>query len=107
MGWNYGDLLDGCGAVRPSDAPALIHGERILTWGELTTRSNNLAQGMLEMGAVPGDKVAIYLRNCTEYMETLVACYKARLVPVNVNYRYRDDELHYIFDNSDAVITVY
>lgn len=107
MGWNYGDLLDGCGEVRPSDAPALIHGERVLTWGELTTRSNNLALGMLEMGAVPGDKVAIYLRNCTEYMETLVACYKARLVPVNVNYRYRDDELHYIFDNSDAVITVY
>lgn len=107
MGWNYGDLLDGCGEVRAPDTPALIHGDRVITWGELTTRSNNLALGMLEMGAVPGDKVAIYLRNCPEYMETLVACYKARLVPVNVNYRYRDDELHYIFENSDAAITVY
>ncbi len=107
MGWNYGDLLDGCGEVRPPETPAVIHGERTVTWGELTTRSNNLARGMLEMGAVAGDKVAIYLRNCPEYMETVVACYKARLVPVNVNYRYRDDELHYIFDNSDAVITVH
>ena len=106
MGWNYGDLLDGCGEVRPADTPALIHGDTVMSWGELTARSNNLARGMIGMGAVPGDKVAIYLRNCAEYMETLVACYKARLVPVNVNYRYRDDELHYIFDNSDAVITV-
>jgi acyl-CoA synthetase (AMP-forming)/AMP-acid ligase II len=107
MEWNYGDLLDGCGEVLPPETPALIHGDRTLSWGELTARSNNLARGMLEMGAVPGDKVAIYLRNCAEYMEAAAACYKARLVPVNVNYRYRDDELYYILDNSDAVISVH
>ena len=107
MSWNYGDLLDGCGAVIDPGAPALIHGDTIISWGEFTARSNNIAKGMLDMGAVAGDKVAIYLRNGPEYMETLAACFKARLVPVNVNYRYRDDELYYIFDNSDAVITVY
>lgn len=107
MVWNFGDLFDGCGEVLPPDTPALIHGERVVNWGELTARSNNLARALLEQGASAGDKVAIYLRNCPEYMETLVACFKARLVPVNVNYRYLDDELHYILDNSDAVAVVY
>jgi len=107
VGWNFGDLFDGCGEVLAADTPALIHGDKIVTWGELTARSNNLARALLERGAVAGDKVAIYMRNCPEYMETLVACCKARLVPVNVNYRYRDDELHYILDNSDAVVAVY
>jgi len=107
MKWNFGDLFDGCGEVLAADTPALIHGEKTVAWGELTARSNNLARALLEQGAVTGDKVAIYMRNCPEYMETLVACFKARLVPVNVNYRYRDDELYYIFDNSDAVAVVH
>jgi acyl-CoA synthetase (AMP-forming)/AMP-acid ligase II len=105
--WNFGDLFDGCGEVLPPGTPALVHGERVVNWGELTARSNNLARALLEQGASAGDKVAIYLRNCPEYMETLVACFKARLVPVNVNYRYLDDELHYILENSDAVAVVY
>lgn len=107
MGWNFGDLFDGCGEVLDEAAPALIHGDRVINWGQLTRRSNSLAQAFLDQGAVAGDKVAIYMRNCPEYMETVVACFKARLVPVNVNYRYLDDELHYILDNSDAVATVY
>ena len=105
--WNYGDLFDGCGEVLDPTTPALIHGDRVINWGDLSRRSNNLARALLEQGAVAGDKIAIYMRNCPEYMETLVACFKARLVPVNVNYRYLDDELHYILDNSDAVATVY
>ena len=105
--WNFGDLFDRCGEILAADTPALIHGDRLVNWGDLTRRSNNLARNFLEQGAVAGDKVAIYMRNCPEYCETLVACFKARLVPVNVNYRYLDDELHYILDNSDAVVTVY
>jgi len=106
-GWNFGDLFDGCGAVLDATTPALIHGDRVVNWGELTRRSNNLARAFLQDGAVAGDKVALYMRNCPEYMETLVACFKARLVPVNVNYRYLDDELYYILENSDAVAVVY
>ncbi|MEH6589475.1 MAG: acyl-CoA synthetase [Halioglobus sp.] len=107
MYWNYGDLFDGCGDVLDPLSVALIHGERTVNWGDLTARSNNLARAMLEGGAVAGDKVAIYLRNCPEYMETLVACFKARLVPVNVNYRYQDDELFYILENSDARFVIH
>ena len=100
--WNFGDLLDGIEAVLPPDAPALAHAERTVTWGALRRRSNNLAAALLARGARPGDRVAFYLRNATEYLEALAACFKARLVHVNVNYRYLDDELHYILDNSDA-----
>ena len=107
MHWNFGDLFDGCGELLAADTPALIHGEKIVNWGQLTARSNNLARAFVQRGARTGDKVALYMRNCPEYMETLVACFKARLVPVNVNYRYLDDELYYILDNSDAVAVVY
>ncbi len=106
-GWNYGDLFDSCGDVHAENSPALLQGDRVINWGQLTRRSNNLARSLQAAGAIPGDKVAIYMRNCPEYIETMVACFKARLVPVNVNYRYLDDELYYILDNSDAVATVY
>jgi fatty-acyl-CoA synthase len=91
MEWNLGDLLDGVGAVLPPEAPALIHGDSVLSWGELTARSDNLARHWVEQGASPGDKVAFYMRNRVEYLVTLVAAFKARLVHVNVNYRYLED----------------
>jgi fatty-acyl-CoA synthase len=105
--WNFGDILDGVSAVIPPGAPALIHGDRVITWGETRARTNNLARAILARGAVAGDKVAFYMHNRPEYTETLAACFKARLVHVNVNYRYTPDEVFYIFDNSDAQTVVY
>jgi acyl-CoA synthetase (AMP-forming)/AMP-acid ligase II len=105
--WNFGDILDGVSAVIPPDAPALIHGDRVIRWGQATARSNNLAKALVKRGAVPGDKVAFYMHNRPEYTETLAACFKARLVHVNVNYRYTPEEVLYIFDNSDAQTVVY
>ncbi len=105
--WNFGDILDGVGPVLPKDAPALIHGDRVITQGQLQRRSNNLARALIARGAQPGDKVAFYMQNRPEYTETLAACFKARLVHVNVNYRYTPEEVHYIFDNSDAQAVVY
>ena len=102
MSWNFGDILDGIGEVLPPGAPALVHGDDRASWGQLVARSNNLARALLARGAEPGDKVAFYMRNRVEYLVALAACFKARLVHVNVNYRYLDDELHYILDNSDA-----
>ncbi len=107
MPWNYGDILDAISPVLPPDAPALIHGSRVVTWVETTKRSNNLARALLARGARPGDKVAFYMRNRPEYVETLAASFKARLTHVNVNYRYTPGEVHYIFDNSDAQTVVY
>lgn len=112
MAWNFGDLLDAVAPAIPGDKPALIHVDKsgkaaTTTWREFHARSNNLARQLLERGAKPGDKVAFYMRNRAEYTELLAACFKARLVHVNVNYRYQPDELHYIFDNSDAQTIIY
>ncbi|TFH21454.1 MAG: acyl-CoA synthetase, partial [Myxococcales bacterium] len=50
---------------------------------------------------------AMYLFNCNEYLETAFAAMKLRAIPVNVNYRYLEDELHYLLDNSDAEVLIY
>ena len=105
--WNFGDLLDGVARVVPGDAPAILHGETLLSWSEFTKMSNNLAAAFIARGAEPGDKVAFYMRNRAEYLVCLAACFKARLVHVNVNYRYTDEELHYIFDNSDSKFVLF
>ncbi len=107
MSWNFGDILDGLGAALPTDAPALIHADERVSWGQLTARSNNLAHALLARGAKPDDKVAFYMRNRCAYLIALAACLKARLVHVNVNYRYLDDELHYILDNSDTRFAIF
>ena len=107
MPWNYGDILDAIAPALPPGAPAFIHGDRIITWAETTKRSNNLARALIKRGAKPRDKVAFYMRNRPEYVETLAASFKARLTHVNVNYRYLPDEVFYIFDDSDAQTVVY
>jgi len=107
MSWVLGDVLDlVAGIVDPAN-PALIHGDRVLTWADLNRRSNNLARNMLAGGAKAHDKVAFYMRNRPEYTETFAACLRASLTHVNVNFRYREEELHYILHDSDAVAIVY
>jgi 3-oxocholest-4-en-26-oate---CoA ligase len=107
MPWNFGDILDAIEPVLPPDAPALIHGSRVVTWSQLSRRANNLARALIARGAQAGDKIAFYMRNRPEYLETLNAAFKARLTHVNINYRYTADEVLYIIDNSDAQIVVY
>ncbi len=110
MSWNIGDILAGLGPIL-GDEPALFHcsgtDTRVVTWAEMERRSNALARALVEAGARPDDKVAIYSYNRPEWMETVVACFKARLVPVNVNYRYRNEELEYLLDNCDAAVLVF
>ncbi len=107
MGWNFGDILDATAAVMPAEAPALMHGERTVGWGDFDRRTNRLARALRARGAKPGDKVALYMRNRPEYLEATAACFKARLVLVNLNYRYGRHELAHILDDSDAVAVVY
>jgi fatty-acyl-CoA synthase len=107
MPWNYGDVLEAVSNVVAPDAPAFIHGDAVTSWGQAKTRMNNLARALIARGAGPGDKVAFYLRNCAEYTELLGACFLARLTHVNINYRYKPDEVRYILDNSDAHTLVY
>ncbi|GAA4409171.1 acyl-CoA synthetase [Quisquiliibacterium transsilvanicum] len=105
--WNYGDIFDGLARVVPPDRPALVHGDRVTTWGRLGARTNNLARALLEDGAQPDEKLALYLRNHPAYLEGSVAAFKARQVHVNVNYRYAAEEVRYILENSDATTVVF
>lgn len=105
--WNLGDIFDAVGDAVEPDRPALIHESRTISWSELNASTNNLARNLIDRGAKPNDKVAFYLANGPEYTQLVIACMKARLVHVNVNYRYLEDELHYIIDNSDAKFVVY
>ena len=105
--WNLGDILDAVGAALGPEDMALIHGERRISWPDMTARSNRLARNLLARGAKVGDKAGFYMRNQPEYMEGLAACFKGRLTHVNVNYRYLEDELFYIFDNSDSTVVFF
>ncbi|HUO12757.1 MAG TPA: acyl-CoA synthetase [Caulobacteraceae bacterium] len=107
MGWNFGDILDAIAPVLPPDAPAFMHGERVITWDEATKATNNLARALVARGGQPLDKIAIYMRNRPEYLMAVAAGFKARMTHVNVNYRYTPEEVWYIFDNSDAQAVVY
>ena len=107
MPFNYGDVLEAVAAVVPNDAPIFAHGDAVTRWGEAMPRMNNLARAMIARGAKPKDKVAFYLRNAPEYTEALGACFLSRLTHVNINYRYKPDEVRYILDNSDAQTLIY
>ena len=82
---------------------ALVCGEQRATFAQLDERANRLAHYLAAQGVGAGDHVGLYLYNCNEYLEGMLACFKIRAVPINVNYRYVQDELLYIFDNADMV----
>lgn len=89
------------------DAPAIVQGARRVTWAEFDRRADGVAGALLGAGAARQDKVAQYLFNGPEYLESLFGALKAALVPVNTNYRYVDDELVYLWDNADVVAVVF
>ncbi len=87
--------------------PAVVQGGRRVSWREYENRAARLAAALTAAGLGPDDKVALYLRNCPEYAEAQFAALKQRCVPVNVNYRYLDDELSHLLDDSDARAVVF
>src|SRR5664279_3123065 len=102
---NLADCLDRVAAIR-ADAEALVQGARSISWQDVERRARNLAAWMREQGASHQGKVAIYTYNHPAFMEAVYAAFKVALVPVNVNYRYREEELRYLLDNADAEIVV-
>jgi fatty-acyl-CoA synthase len=89
------------------DAPCQIQGDRRSSWGDFDRRADGIAKVLLDNGAHRQDKLAHYLYNGPEYMETTFATFKAGMAPVNTNYRYAEDELVYLWDNADAVAVVF
>jgi len=105
-GWNLAEIWEH-NADRFPDAAAQQQADRTFTWTEFDRRADGIAATLLEAGAQRNDKVAQYLYNCPEYMESMFGLFKAGLVPVNTNYRYTVDELAYLWDNCDAVAVIF
>jgi acyl-CoA synthetase (AMP-forming)/AMP-acid ligase II len=85
------------------DREALVCGAHRRTYAELEARANRLADHLRSVGVQPGQHVGLYLENCPEYLESMLACFKVRAVPINVNYRYVAGELRYLLADSGAV----
>ncbi|MFI5715315.1 acyl-CoA synthetase [Nocardia sp. NPDC051750] len=106
MTYNIADLVEHTIDLVP-DRVALADDHRSITFAQLEDRANRLANYLLEHGVQPGDKVGIYSRNTIEAVEAMVAVFKARAVMINVNFRYVENELQYIFENSDMVALIH
>jgi 3-oxocholest-4-en-26-oate---CoA ligase len=104
--WNYADVWETVADVQP-DLIAVTQGDRNMAWRDFDRGADGIAQFLLDLGVVQQDKVAIYLYNAPEYLQTTFAAVKIGLVPVNTNYRYGDDELSYLWENADAVAVVF
>jgi acyl-CoA synthetase (AMP-forming)/AMP-acid ligase II len=106
MEFNLADLYEIVADAVP-ERLALVAGDRRLTYAQLDERANRFAHHLLDHGVEPGDKVAIYSGDRAEWVEAMLGTYKARAVPINVNYRYVAEEARYILDNSDAVTVIF
>ena len=89
------------------DHLAIVQGERALTWGDYEDRAARLSSLFEAYDLGPGRHVGMFMYNCPEYLETQFAAFKMGATPVNVNYRYLDDELTYLIDNADITALVY
>ncbi len=105
--FNLADLFEMVVDTVPADREALVCGDSRHTFQEIDARANQLGHFLRSQGVSAGDHVGLYMYNCNEYLEAMWACFKIRAVPVNVNYRYVNEELLYLFDNADLVACVH
>jgi fatty-acyl-CoA synthase len=104
--WNFAEVWETCAQVK-GDAQALACGEARVSWRELDRHADGIAKTLLDAGLSQQDKVAHYLYNCNEYLESMFGLFKVSLVPVNTNYRYGDGEIEYLWGNADAAAVVF
>src|SRR6201990_3609054 len=89
------------------DRVALIGADEKLTYAQLEEKANRLAHYLLDQGVKKDDKVGLYCRNRIEIGIAMLGIVKAGAILVNVNYRYVEGELRYLFSNSDMVALVH
>jgi acyl-CoA synthetase (AMP-forming)/AMP-acid ligase II len=106
MEYNLADLWERVADTVP-DHEALVCADRKLTFAEEDLRATRLANALAAQGVGPGDHVACFLYNSIEYLEVMLAAFKLRAVPINVNYRYVEDELRYLLDDADVRAVVF
>lgn len=104
-GWNLADLFEQL-ADRLDGEPAIIEATRTISWRTMDRRADRLARHLLDQGLGEQARVAVCAHNRAAFLETYLACFKAGLVPFNVNYRYQAKEIAYLLDNGDAEAVV-
>lgn len=103
---HHANVLESVAGAIP-DAAALIQGDRVITYAEMERRSARLATALAAGGLEPQSRVSIDLYNCNEWLESFYGIVKNRFVPVSINYRYLDDELRFLLDNSGSEALIY
>ena len=106
MEFNVADLVEAA-ADRVPEREILVCGPDRLTYAQLDARANRLAHYFQSLGIERDQHIGIYGFNSSRWVEAMLAAYKIRAVPINVNYRYVEDELFYLFDNADLVALVH
>ncbi|MFI0239985.1 acyl-CoA synthetase [Streptomyces sp. NPDC016845] len=113
MEYNLADLFESVVDVVP-EREALVYldhpgtgAERRLTYAELDAAACRVAHHLIDSGLRPGEHLGLHLYNGVEYLQTVLGCLKARVVPVNVNYRYVEEELVYLYRDADLVALVF
>ncbi len=106
MALNIADLAEHAIDAVP-DRVALICGDEQITYAGLEEKANRLAHYLISRGVKKDDKVGLYCRNRIEIVIAMLGIVKAGAILVNVNYRYVEAELRYLFDNSDMVAVVH
>ena len=106
MRTQFASIYEAVADVVP-DQTAVVQGPRRLSWKQYEQRAARLAQCILDAGVTEGGKVGMYLYNSPEYCETNFAALKVRRGPINVNYRYLDNELLYLLENADVEALVF
>jgi len=97
--FNLADLFESV-ADQVGAETAMVSGTRRLSYIDLDQRANRLAHYLDGSGIGPGDHIGIQLANGTEYIEAMLASFKIRAVPININYRYGSGELEYIYNDA-------
>jgi acyl-CoA synthetase (AMP-forming)/AMP-acid ligase II len=104
--FNLADLFE-CVADQVGDREAVVCGDRRLSYRALDERATRLAHSLAELGVGVGDHVGLQLYDSPEFLEVMLACFKLRAVPINVNWRYSSEELAYLYGDADLVALVY
>jgi len=106
VSYNLSELFERVADVVP-EREAIVTPAVRRTYAQLDARSSRLAHALAERGIGPGAHVGLQLHNGVEYIEAMLAAYKLRAVPVNVNYRYVESELTHLYDDADLSALVY
>ncbi len=104
--FNLADTFE-CVADEVPGREALSCGQSRCTFSALDRRANKLAHGLQQLGVGPAEHVGVFAYNSIEFLETMLACYKIRAVPLNINFRYVGEELAYLLENGDVRALVF